>query len=253
MDERCYLSCSNLVSRDDFGNTVSCEEFSMNKGDLVAIIGEEGKQPGLMLRLLAGMMNIEGGKLNIMGTDFESAPYPDIQRTRALTGFVFETGSLISNLTLFENIALPLRYHYKTLKREYIDRRVNNILCRFGMVDYWYERPANVSLEVRKKCLYCRALVMRPAIVFYHEPFVGLGMKTRSFIKQLMLDLHIKNRVPALMAVSDIDMVYNFVSRFIIMNRGRIYKIINNNDELKRLTIEDPVVRSLIGEVLYVA
>jgi len=242
-----FLTCKNLVGVDDFGRSIECESFSVNRGDFVAIVGDSSSGKEVLLRLFAGLCPFKTGTLLLNGVNFSEATYEEIQNIRVRSGYVFSLGALISNLTIFDNIALPIRYHYKKFAKKYGVKRINRWLEKFGISEFKNLRPALVTMDACKRALFCRAMTMHPTGVFYEEPFIGLGIRSRKFIKDFLIKLHVKQQIPAVMSVSDIDMIFDICTKFIIMHQGQIYKILANN-ELESAIKEDKLIADLFAD-----
>lgn len=144
------LKSENLIVKTPDGKDLKCGNLEFKKGEIIAIVGGLSSGKSLMLSSLAGLFKIKHGLLKIFETDLAVCEYRDVQKVRARTGFVFEIGGLLSNLSLYENIALPLRYHFKRLRKNVVDRQIIKNMKLFSISDYSNLRPADVPLEVKK-------------------------------------------------------------------------------------------------------
>jgi phospholipid/cholesterol/gamma-HCH transport system ATP-binding protein len=243
------LKTEKLIVKTPAGISLKCPNMEFQSGELIAIVGGLSSGKSLLLSSIAGLFPVQQGSLKILGKDLSLCSYQEIQRMRARTGFVFEIGGLLSNLSIYDNIGLPMRYHFKRLKKEAVNRQVQKVMGMFSITDYAKLRPTDVSLEVRKRSLFCRACVMRPSLLFMDEPFVGLGLHGRKMIRSFIEKIMKKQNTTIITSVSDIDIIYPLASKFVIMENKEIKHLLNSKQELDKLCLEDPVISNLFHEV----
>jgi len=93
-------------------------------------------------------------------------------------GFVFQDAALISNLSIRENLILPLDFHYPKMDKNESDKLINNLLKNVGMADCLNERPAQLSLGEKKLIAFVRAMLLKPELLFLDEPLSSLDVTT---------------------------------------------------------------------------
>jgi phospholipid/cholesterol/gamma-HCH transport system ATP-binding protein len=149
-------------------------EFSLAKGEALFIVGGSGSGKSLLLRICAGLIFPDTGRVTLGGMDLQAAAKKEVQELRARIGFVFQDSALISNMAIYDNIAHPLRYHKKCTEKE-VQARVEEKMGLFGVdrtVDW--SIPAMLSLEMRKRAALARAFILDPEFLLLDQPTSGL-------------------------------------------------------------------------------
>ena len=144
------------------------------RGEALFVVGGSGSGKSLLLRICAGLIYPDQGSVTLGGVDLKAASKGEVQDLRARIGFVFQDSALISNMALYDNVALPLRYHKKWTEAE-MRTRVEEKLDLFGVdrsLDW--SIPALLSLEMRKRAALARALVLEPEYLLLDQPTDGL-------------------------------------------------------------------------------
>ena len=159
--------------------------FEVLPGSHVAVIGPNGSGKTTLLMLLAGMDLPDDGAILIDGSSLASFDYFDLREHRLTTGFVFEDQGLLANTTIFENVALPLRYHFgATLDEAEIRARTQAILEELAIADLAQLTPARANLSARKRALLARALLLEPRLLLIDEPQGGLVMAEQDLVRR---------------------------------------------------------------------
>jgi phospholipid/cholesterol/gamma-HCH transport system ATP-binding protein len=137
-------------------------------------------------------------------------------------GFVFQDAALLSNMSILDNLALPLRYHTRLGEPE-VQGRVSEKMALFE-VDRGYDRsiPARISLGMRKRAALARALVLEPELLFLDEPAVGLGVEAESLIARILSGYPERSRLTILVGTSEWPSGALVASRIGLLDDGRI-------------------------------
>jgi phospholipid/cholesterol/gamma-HCH transport system ATP-binding protein len=192
------------------------------KGQALFIVGGSGSGKSLLLRLCAGLIFPEEGKVTLGGTDLKTAPRQEIQEARARIGFVFQDSALISNMAVYDNIALPLRYHRKAAEEE-VRARVGEKMELFG-VDRSFEwvLPAALSLEMRKRAALARAFILEPEFLFLDQPTGGLEREVAQRLTRIIHDYKKKRGASLLEVGSEYPPAGDYADRVGLLEGGRI-------------------------------
>ena len=138
------------------------------------ILGASGSGKSLLLKICAGLIIPEEGKVTLGGMDLALAPKERLQDLRAKVGFVFQNSALISNMAIYDNVALPLRYHKKGSEAE-VQVRVEEKMALFGVhQDIYCSIPAQLSLEMHRRAALARAFILDPELLLLDQPTGGL-------------------------------------------------------------------------------
>ncbi len=148
--------------------------LTLLRGEALLILGASGSGKSLLLKICAGLMAPDEGDVRMGEADLASASKETLQELRVKMGFVFQNSALVSNMVLYDNIALPLRYHTSWTDAE-VRRRVDEVTDLFGVdrtLDF--SIPARLSLEMHKRAALARAWVLKPELLLLDQPTSGL-------------------------------------------------------------------------------
>ncbi len=153
---------------------ISNVDFDFPTNEIIWVKAEEGAGKSSLLQILCGMQIPQSGKYLINGENVSDMSFEEFLPYRMQIGYSFDSGGLISNRTLFDNLMLPLLYH-KVVSPQEAKLRVDEMLKIFDLTFFANERPASVPGRVRKLTVLLRSLVMHPQILLLDDPSVGLG------------------------------------------------------------------------------
>ncbi len=192
------------------------------KGQAFFIMGGSGSGKSMLLRLCAGLIFPEEGRVTLGGTDLKTVPKEEIRELRARIGFVFQDSALISNMAIYDNIALPLRYHKKCTEEE-VRARVGEKMELFGVDRYWeWSLPAALSLELRKRAALARAFMLEPEFLFLDQPTSGLDTEVVQRLSWIVRSYQQKSGASLLEVGSENPLSGEYADRIGLLEGGRI-------------------------------
>ncbi|HEY4967298.1 MAG TPA: ATP-binding cassette domain-containing protein, partial [Puia sp.] len=156
---------------------------------------------------------------------------------RTKIGFLFQGNALYDSMTVYENLAFPLRHHRKELGKEKLDFLIHEVLESVGLPDAGNKMPAELSGGMSKRIGLARTLILKPEIMLYDEPTTGLDTVTAREISQLMLDLQRKYQISSLIITHDIPCTKMIADRIVILKDGTMVaegsyeEMVKNEDE----------------------
>jgi len=139
----------------------------------VSVVGGEKSGIALIGRIALGFVTPKGGQMTVLGTELSMLPKRDLFAYRRRVGYLPAGNGLLQNLTLRQNVALPLRFGSDLSENE-IESRLNIMLAAAGLASVGHLRPAQASDEQQRRAALARALAFDPKLVILEEPFVGL-------------------------------------------------------------------------------
>jgi len=208
----------------------------IKKGETYVIIGRSGIGKSVTIKHMVGLMKPDSGRVVVDGVEVHKLSKKELQRFRLRFGFLFQSNALLNSLTVFENIALPLREHTK-MSEEEIRERVRQKLALVGLEGTEDIMPEDLSGGMCKRVALARAIVMEPQIILYDEPTTGLDPITADAINHLIRDMQKKLGVTSVVVTHDMKSAYFVGDRIGLLHDGHIIQegspqqIRNSNDD----------------------
>ncbi|MER5965734.1 ATP-binding cassette domain-containing protein [Streptomyces sp. NPDC002057] len=217
--------------------------LTLPAGEVSVMLGPSGTGKTVFLKSLIGLLKPQQGRVLINGVDMVSSPERDIYETRKLFGLMFQDGALFGSMTLFDNIAFPLREH--TRKRESEIRRV--VMERIelvGLLGAEGKLPGEISGGMRKRAGLARALVLDPQIVLCDEPDSGLDPVRTAYLSQLLIDLNARIDATMLIVTHNLD-----IAATVPDNMGMFFRrnLVTFGPREVLLTSDEPVVTQFLA------
>jgi phospholipid/cholesterol/gamma-HCH transport system ATP-binding protein len=211
--------------------------LEIQKAENVVVLGKSGSGKSTLIKCMIGLMDPDAGEICIFGQDMASINYDELNRFRTRIGFLFQSGALYDSMTVYENLAFPLRHHKKEMGKEKLDALIHEVLDNVGLPEAGNMMPAELSGGMSKRIGLARTLILKPEIMLYDEPTTGLDTATAKEISQLILDLQRKYKITSLIITHDISCAKMVADRVVMLKEGVIIAegsyddMENNNDE----------------------
>jgi phospholipid/cholesterol/gamma-HCH transport system ATP-binding protein len=215
----------------------------VKQGEILVIIGRSGSGKTVMLRLLIGLVRPDRGQVLIENTDIAHLSGRRLDRVRERFGMLFQGGALFDSLSVFDNVAFPLR-EKTTLAEGDIEAQVQKMLESVGLGDMGYKFPAELSGGMKKRTALARALITNPSIVLFDEPTTGLDPILVHAIHQLVKDTHGIFGYTAVIVSHEIPEVFEIATRVAVIHEGQI--IAEDTPEMIRQS-QDPFIQQFIS------
>lgn len=193
-------------------------DFRINKGEQVALTGKSGSGKSTLLSLLAGLDSPDSGTISIDGQNISHMSEKEITQYRARNiGIVFQQFHLVSTLTAFENVLLPL----EILKKEGAHERAKSLLDNVGLSHRMDHLPSQLSGGESQRVAIARALSTHPAILFADEPSGNLDEETGEKVMNLLFDLVKKTGTTLVLVTHDPELAER-CERIIHLEHGKL-------------------------------
>ncbi len=216
--------------------------LSILKGETMSIIGGSGAGKSVTLKHIVGLMKPDRGGIKVQGVDISDGDREPLEAARRKIGFCFQGSALLNSLSVFENVALPLREH-EVLGEDEIHRRVEEKLTLVGLSDAGSKLPSEISGGMRKRVGLARAIIRNPEIILYDEPTAGLDPVMGTAINDLILDMQKKLGVTSVLVTHDMSSAFRVSNRIALLVKGRIVKI---GTPAEFRASDDPLVKQFI-------
>jgi phospholipid/cholesterol/gamma-HCH transport system ATP-binding protein len=191
------------------------------KGKLVAIMGGSGSGKTTLLRLISGQVLAQQGTVTVEGQNIARMNERDLSAYRRKVGMLFQFGALFTDLTVFENIAFPLREHTQ-LPESMIRDLVLLKLEAVGLRGTENMMPAALSGGMARRIALARAIALDPAVLLYDEPFTGLDPISLSVISSLIKATNAALGTTSIMVTHDVQHSLNMVDYVYFMAHGEV-------------------------------
>jgi phospholipid/cholesterol/gamma-HCH transport system ATP-binding protein len=200
-------------------------DLEIRRGDTVTVMGGSGSGKTVLLRLTAGLIKPDRGRILTLSVDITPLREEALLPVRRRMGYVFQGAALFDSLTVYENVAYPLREH-ASLSEPEVAERVHRLLARVGLHDVDAKLPAELSGGMRKRVGIARALVLGPELVLYDEPTAGLDPTNARLITELVESLKAEGASETAMVVShDLTFARSASDLIAVLIDGRIAEI----------------------------
>jgi phospholipid/cholesterol/gamma-HCH transport system ATP-binding protein len=220
--------------------------LALAKGTTVAVMGGSGSGKTVLLRITAGLLRPDSGQVSLFGTRIDHMREEAMLSIRKRTGFVFQGAALFDSLSVFENVAYPLREHTRMSLGEITDR-VHRFLSLVGMPGTDDLLPAELSGGMRRRVGIARALIMEPEVVFFDEPTAGLDPTNARLVAELIATLRAGVCDTAIVVTHDIEFANMVADQMAILHHGR-FADLGTPAEI-RASANPDVRRFLAGEL----
>ena len=227
--------------------------LKIGKGELLALIGRSGIGKSVLLKHVVGLMQPDSGSILINNTDINRLRGIQLTEIRKQFGFLFQGGALFDSMTVYDNVAFPMR-EKTTLGEAQIKDRVFHELEEMGLKNDWKKFPAELSGGMRKRAALARALVMDPAIMLFDEPTTGLDPIIGQTILDYIQQCHQRLKFTGIIVTHEVAKVFNIVQQVAMIHQGEIIAY-GSPDELQKLNnpIFDQFIKGDInGPIQYI-
>ncbi len=223
--------------------------FEVPKGETFVIVGLSGAGKSVSLKHMVQLMRPDSGTIRIGDDVISHATGRELERMRRRFGVLFQSAALLKWLTVFENVALPLREHTKMSSAD-VEKTVIEKLSLLNMKDAAEKYPEDISGGMQKRVGLARAIVMNPEIILYDEPTSGLDPVTSRLIDGVINELRDGLGVTSVVVTHDLHSALSIGTRIMMLDKGRIVEnaspseFINSKNETVKRFLESQYITS---------
>lgn len=216
------------------------------EGKTTVIVGESGQGKSVILKEILGLIRPDRGQVLVDGHDITGMKKKDLEKVRSIFGVLFQSAALFDSLTVFENVALPLRERTKLDEKE-IKRRIDETLAIVDLDGSQQKYPAQLSGGMRKRVGLARALQLSPKIVLFDEPTTGLDPAKTEEIYRLFYSTQENLGYTAIIVSHDVPKIFKLADYIAVLHNGYIQEFLPP-EELQRS--ENPLIRAFLESTM---
>ena len=210
--------------------------------DVVALIGPSGDGKSVFLKHVAGLLRPDSGRIVFNGKDLCGLRRAELVQLRSRFGFLFQNGALFDSMTVYDNVAFPLREKTRLSEKE-IRARVLSELEQVGLTGADDKYPAQLSGGMAKRAALARALVRAPEIMLFDEPTTGLDPIIVHSIHALIASTHKRVGFSGIIVSHEIPGIFAFVQKVAVLHEG-VIRFVGTPKEI--FETDDAVVQDFI-------
>jgi phospholipid/cholesterol/gamma-HCH transport system ATP-binding protein len=232
-----------------FGPKVVYEDLNLDihAGESLTIIGGSGMGKSVMLKLLIGLLRVDGGSITFDGQRVDGLHEREYALVRRRVGMLFQGAALFDSLSVFDNVAYGLREHGRKgggrMSESEIGEKVRSALADVGLPDVQEMMPAALSGGMRKRVALARAIALEPEVLLYDEPTTGLDPVSTERVNALITDTKQLHKVTSIVVTHDMPSALEISDRIAMVHKGFII-FTGTPNEIRRS--DNPLVRDFI-------
>jgi len=216
--------------------------LQVQTGEFLALIGMSGSGKSILLKHIVKLLKPDRGQVLVEGQDVAALSGEKLERLRSRIGYVFQSGALFDSMTVYENIAFPLR-EKTNLGEPEIRERVKAELESVGLSGAGEKYPAQLSGGMIKRVALARTLIREPEIVLFDEPTTGLDPLVSNSILELFDSAHRRLKLTGILVSHDIPEIFRIAEKVAFLHEGQIVAV-ETPEEI--LASGDPVVKQFV-------
>ncbi len=216
------IEFKNLTKRFGDRTILNSINFSINKGEIVFILGQSGTGKSVLLKNIVGLMKPEEGEIYLSGEKITSFNEKQMQEIRKKCGMVFQQPALFDSLSIYENLAYGLRRHFKfplEIMQEKILKALNSVNLNQDILEKF---PPQVSYGMQKRISLARTLVLEPEILLFDEPTTGLDPVTTGAVNRLIKEVSVQYQTTSVVVSHDMKCAMEIADRIIFLDQGSV-------------------------------
>lgn len=222
MSERAPIIVVKGLSRR-FGDVRVLEDLSITvyEGETFVLLGTSGSGKTVLMKHLEGLLKPDSGKVIIDGHDLTACDGEELMQVRKELGIQFQSGALFDSMSVFYNVAFPLRELGHVPEPE-VKRRVTEVLALLGLAEATEKLPGDLSGGMRKRVAFARAMVMKPRVLLADEPTAGLDPLTTDAVADAIITAQKALGATAFIITHDLPTAFRIADRVGLLHDGKI-------------------------------
>ena len=196
--------------------------FKIEEGDIFGIIGQSGAGKSTLLRCFNGLEDYQSGSIVALGKEVKDLSKKELQLMQKNMGMIFQNFNLLNRLTVYENIALPLKFWKMNPKDKVNDDRIHELLKLVGLEDKINAKPRELSGGQKQRVAIARALVLNPKILLCDEATSALDPKITQDILSLLQKINEELNITIIVVTHQMEVVKKICNKMVFLKQGKI-------------------------------
>lgn len=237
-----FIAFEHVCKR--FGDNVVLDDvsFFVLPGETLCIIGRSGVGKSVSLEIIMGFLKPDAGRIIVKGEDVTDFTETQMEPIRREVTMVFQSGALFDSLSVFENVAFPLRQRGE-LTEDQIDQIVNGLLGMVGVSEMAHGLPSDLSTGMRRAVAIGRALAAQPEAILYDEPTTMVDPLMAHLMGNLIQKVKIQLHLTSIVVTHDMQIAEKLADRILFLHEGKA-QFFGSVEEL--LQTSDPVLQEFL-------
>jgi len=250
---RLHSQTENIVSIENVSFSYGSQENSrlihdglniaIPRGSITSIMGPSGCGKSTVLGFIGGRIKPLNGSVIVGSSNISELKTAELFELRKSMGMMFQHNALLTDLTVFENVAFPLREHTEKSESE-IEQLVLDCLHQVGLKQAADLYPEECSGGMQRRVALARAIIMKPELVMYDEPFTGLDPIAKGIITQLIAEINEKLGITSIVVTHDVPEACEISDNIVLLAGG---KSIGTGTPEQMMQSKDPAIRQFMS------
>ncbi len=237
-----FIAFEHVCKR--FGDNVVLDDvsFFVMPGETLCIIGRSGVGKSVSLEIIMGFLKPDAGSIVVKGEDVTDFTETQMEAVRRRVTMVFQSGALFDSLTVFENVAFPLRQKGE-LSEDQIDQIVNGLLGMVGVSEMAHSLPSGLSTGMRRAVAIGRALAAQPEAILYDEPTTMVDPLMAHLMGNLIQKVKFQLHLTSIVVTHDMEFAEKLADRVLFLHEGKVH-FFGSVAELRQTS--DPILQEFL-------
>ncbi|MEM7411936.1 MAG: ABC transporter ATP-binding protein [Myxococcota bacterium] len=196
-------------------------DLQVRAGETFTILGGSGSGKSVCLKHMIGLLRPDRGRVTVLGTDITELPEHHLIDVRTSVSMIFQSAALFDSLSVYENVAYPLREH-RDWSETRIAERVRDSLAAVGLSGIEAKMPAELSGGMRKRVGVARGIALEPKVILYDEPTTGLDPANQRRIGELIANLQRELQVTSVVVTHELELCFEVSDHVALLKDGEI-------------------------------
>ncbi len=242
-DRKWSIRCVDVVKRLAGIPVLNGLNVAIPDDTVTVVLGPSGTGKSVLIKHLIGLMFPDSGDIQVLGSSVPKLTMPQLLALRRRIGVLFQDGALFGSMSVFDNVAFPLRQH-TDMPETQITEITSQRLTDVGLADAMDVFPSQLSGGMRKRAGFARALVTEPDVVIFDEPDSGLDPVRTALLCELIKEMHELHGGTYIVVTHDIASARRIGEYIALLWRGRI---VEAGDAERMFSSENPFVRQFLS------